>query len=63
MDVRKAALKSLDKILYKNSSSDDILNYYSKQVLVASELKSLVAGVSEINLHSIIILPIFQIKS
>ncbi|MDD3012721.1 MAG: 16S rRNA (cytosine(967)-C(5))-methyltransferase RsmB [Candidatus Gastranaerophilales bacterium] len=45
MDVRKAALKSLNKILYKNGSSDDILNYYSKQVLISSELKSLVAGV------------------
>jgi len=45
MDVRKAALKSLNKILYKNGSSDDILNYYSKQVLVSSELKSLAAGV------------------
>jgi len=45
MDVRIAALKSLNKILYKNSSSDDVLNYYSKQVFISSELKSLVAGV------------------
>lgn len=44
MDVRKAALKSLIKILYKDSSSDDVLNYYSKQVLIASELKNLVSG-------------------
>jgi len=45
MDVRKAALKSLIKILYKNSSSDDVLNYYSRQVLISSELKSIVSGV------------------
>jgi 16S rRNA (cytosine967-C5)-methyltransferase len=44
MDVRKAALKSIIKIFYNKTSLDDVLNYYSRQVLIKSELKGLVSG-------------------
>ncbi|MFH0703184.1 MAG: 16S rRNA (cytosine(967)-C(5))-methyltransferase RsmB [bacterium] len=44
MDVRKAALKALIKIIEKNDSFDKILNFYSGKVLVSSELSGLLTG-------------------
>ena len=44
MDVRKAALKALIKIIEKRIPADEVLKYYSDKVLVASELIGLVSG-------------------
>src|SRR3989339_2064907 len=45
MDVRLVALKSLIKILEKNNPANDVLNFYSSKVFMASELNGLVSGV------------------
>lgn len=45
MDVRKAALKALIKILEKKCQVDEIINKYSAKVLVPTELHLLTSGV------------------